>query len=1139
MKNTFLIILFVLLVSSLNTDAQNHNYFPKITRAGKGIVNTKVDNMSYWKKMVQLGYVEPEPYIPVQKAIFKSSIISVDGLFTQDSPDVPVTDITNTTQSENSIFVSPENEDIILNSNNSTDTINGSGIVLYGSDNFSSTDAALTWAGSIFGTGGSNSGDPTTAIGLNGWWYVGKINNDYGQSVAYSSNQGLTWTEVVAAPGPGGNDILDKNHLWIDNKPNSPYQGYLYDAWTVFVPGSPDENNIQLTRSSDQGLSWITPVNISADVNAGAFNHGVNIHTGSNGEVYVVWAIYDTWPSDEKAIGFAKSIEGGAIFTPGTRIINNIRGIRSSGTSKAMRVNSFPSMTVDISGGPNDGTIYVVWTNIGVPGVNTGNDIDVYFIRSTDTGDTWSAPIKINQDPSGLGKEHFFPWITCDPDNGNLCVVYYDDRNVSSSQCETWVSYSNDGGNTWLDMKVSDVAFTPSPIPGLAYGYFGDYLGITSKNMKVYPAWTDNRSGRAMTYVSPFDLGPPPNQPYIVFNSYDLASMSGQPGQTMNFGDSLYLSLGLKNIGDQPTSDVTSYLSTPSPYILITDSSQIYDHFNPGEVKVVQNGYAFRISDSIPDGLRVRFNVRSTDGDSTWYSHFSIDAHAPSLAILNHSIIDSVYGNNNHRLDSGETVTIKITTQNRGDFDCLNTWGVLTTPSQYLTILNDSAYLDTIRPGQTKYATFTAIVSDESTIGTPITLNFQTTSGYYHKSKTFHEMIGIIVEDWESNSFTKFPWLFGGNKDWIITDVNPWEGIYCAKSGLIHNLESTELQINYEVAVDDSISFYRKTSSEMDYDFLAFYIDSIFQDSWSGEVPWDRVTYPVTAGIHSFKWVYSKDIDVSSGQDRAWLDFIEFPPPLLPNVSAGPYDTICAGETCQLEGNATNYDSILWFTFGDGAFSAPGILNPVYTPGTNDINNESVKLKIVAYGVNGNTTSFMYLTISGTPIAHITAVPDDTICSWQMVYLYSNASGAETYHWTPGNFTTPDIAVDLSTVGSPGSYWFRLVATNTFNCNATDSMLIHIKDCLGIEEIGPDFISEIYPIPNKGFFTLTIQVKTEENIGIRLLNSLNVPVYEETNWVVSGKVSRTFDFTKLPAGVYFMELERKDGKIVHKVLIQK
>jgi hypothetical protein len=54
-----------------------------------------------------------------------------------------------------------------------------------------------------------------------------------------------------------------------------------------------------------------------------------------------------------------------------------------------------------------------------------------------------------------------------------------------------------------------------------------------------------------------------------------------------------------------------------------------------------------------------------------------------------------------------------------------------------------------------------------------------------------------------------------------------------------------------------------------------------------------------------------------------------------------------------------------------------------------------------------------------------------------------------------------------------------------------------------------------------------------------MLNLLNIPVFEEKNWVVSGKVRREFDFTRLPSGVYFLELERKEGKIIYKVLIQK
>ena len=90
-----------------------------------------------------------------------------------------------------------------------------------------------------------------------------------------------------------------------------------------------------------------------------------------------------------------------------------------------------------------------------------------------------------------------------------------------------------------------------------------------------------------------------------------------------------------------------------------------------------------------------------------------------------------------------------------------------------------------------------------------------------------------------------------------------------------------------------------------------------------------------------------------------------------------------------------------------------------------------------------------------------------------------------------------------------------------------------------MEDPGPAFISEIYPNPNTGSFTLSIRSKTKENIGIKMLNSLNIQVFEEKDWVVSGKMQREFDFTKLPAGIYFMELERKEGIMIFKILIQK
>ncbi|RLD54865.1 MAG: hypothetical protein DRJ05_13925, partial [Bacteroidetes bacterium] len=466
------------------------------------LVDGRIDNMNYWVTAAEKGLVPFNPEVKVKPGVYTGSKIVAFSVLTEDSPDVPVTEI-NSTQSENSIFVDPNNPEVVLNSNNSTaNPVNG---VLYGANDLFTFDAGETWEGEVQGAGGSNSGDPTTAIGLNGRWYVNYIDSPGGMGCSYSDNQGASWTAVTVAPNPG--DLADKNHMWIDNSSTSPYEGYLYVAWTNF--GGADDAEIAIAYSHDNGESWTINHNISGAVSATSHNQGVNLSTGPNGEVYAIWSIYDgAWPTNEKAIGFARSLDGGVSWEPAIRAISNTNGIRQAAKVKHMRWNSFPVATVDNSNGPDRGSIYITWANIGTPGVNTGSDMDVYIVKSTDEGDSWSEAIRINQDEAGLGKKHYFPWISCDPTNGVVSAIFYDDRNVGSADIEVYCANSDDGGQTWEDFKVSDVSTTPAAIPGLAQDYFGDYLGITAQGGWVYPVWTDNRSGTAMAYVSPYESNP-------------------------------------------------------------------------------------------------------------------------------------------------------------------------------------------------------------------------------------------------------------------------------------------------------------------------------------------------------------------------------------------------------------------------------------------------------------------------------------------------------------------------------------------------------------------------------------------------------------------------------------------------------
>jgi PKD repeat protein len=496
-KITFL-LLAIILAGAIGFAQQTKNqYPPKSPKDNK--VDIRVDNMGYWMAKASQGLVPYNAKVPVLPAEYKGSKIESKGITIVDSPDIPVTNLTNVTESENSIFVDPDNNQYILNSNNSTDWSGGSVGSLYGANYFESSNGGTTWGGSYQGAGASNSGDPTTAIGRNGRQFVNFIDNSYGMGIAYSDN-GTTWTTATVAPNPGS--LADKNHMWIDNSLSSSYNGNLYVVWTDF--GGTYDYRVVFSRSTNNGVTWSTRVPVSDA--ASYFSHGANVQTGPNGEVYVAWV---TYPGSltENAIGFNKSTNGGSTFGTAGTAITNIKGIRETGVLKSMRVNSFPSMAIDISGGTNNGNIYIVWTNIGVPGTNTGTNKSVYIIKSTNGGTSWSTPVRVNQGTFADGKEAYSPWITCDIETGALAVIFYDDRNTTSASCEAWVAYSLDAGSTWTDFRVSDVSFTPSPIPGLASSYMGDYLGITSKGGMIYPCWTDTRNGLYMTYVSPFTLG--------------------------------------------------------------------------------------------------------------------------------------------------------------------------------------------------------------------------------------------------------------------------------------------------------------------------------------------------------------------------------------------------------------------------------------------------------------------------------------------------------------------------------------------------------------------------------------------------------------------------------------------------------
>lgn len=1037
-----LLISFVFLFAAFAAEAQEKKkgmYDPGVPMPEKYEVDDRIDNMGYWRRMAEEKKVPVQPRIKVPEPRRYSTKIFGRSVVSEDSPDVPVTD-QESTQSENSVFVDPSDSDHALNSNNST-TINGN---VLGANDLKTDDGGETWYGNLEGTGGENSGDPAAAISLDGRMYNGFIHSSGGQGVAYSEDNGESWTSVLVGEAPGGfNSLLDKNHLWIDNSPASPYEGNVYSAWTAF--GGSNDEEIEIVASEDGGLTWTQPREISSEVNAGGHNQGVNIGTGPNGEVYAVWAIYDSWPTDENALGMARSFDGGDTWET-FRIIDNIRGIRNSETSKNMRVNAFPTMDVDISNGANQGTIYVTWTNIGYPGENEGPDMDIYMIKSTDDGDTWSDPIRVNQDEPGLGTEHYFPWISCDPVTGALSVIYYDDRNVSSTEVEVFVSTSIDGGESWEDLRVSDVATTPSPIPGLAGGYMGDYLGIDSYAGWTYPVWTDNRTGTVMSYVSPFLSGPPPNQPWVVYEEHQINDEAGNNNGLFDYDESLMFGVTLANIGDEPAEDVNVTLTSESPYVTIDDGTENFGDFDPDDVIEVADAFGVTVAPEIPHGQGVNFVLTSVDAnDSTFTSGFSVEAHAPDMKIDGMTVTETD-GDGNGFLDPGEEGQVVVTLSNPGAYNEEQVIASLSSASDDISILNSVSNIGTLEAGEEASATFNIAVSEAAQEGSAVILPFEANSELHSVAKDFTVKIGVIIEDWETGDFTSFGWENDEDHPWVIVTAEEevYEGDYAVRSGEIDDDQSSELTINYGVLNNDSISFYVKTSTEASYDYLRFYIDGEMIDQWAGETEWQYVSYPIMAGEHTITWSYEKDGIVSSGEDVAWIDYIEFPAALRTTAFAGVDVETCLNTTVSLGGEATLWNEVEWTTSGTGTFESPEELETIYVPSEEDYNNGEVELTMTVDGPTETVSSSLMVTFYEMPEITLQSETAE-ICQYDSIMMdMANAEHYSGLEWTTigdGAFSDSSAMHPVYHPGAEdianGSVQLIMTAAGNANCDGT------------------------------------------------------------------------------------------------------
>ncbi len=394
----------------------------------------------------------------------------------------------------------------------------------------------------------------------------------------------------------------------------------------------------------------------------------------------------------------------------------------------------------------------------------------------------------------------------------------------------------------------------------------------------------------------------PPGGAYVMFEDCLIEDQTANNNGLLDYGETVELGITLVNVGTDEATGVTATISSTDPYLTIIDDTENYGNITGGASAMISGAFQISVDDLVPDGHGIMISLEATDGVDTWESNFTLTAHAPILE-TGMMIIEDIGGNG--MLDPGETATIFIPVTNNGSALSPSLVAELTSvTSDFITVTSSTFNLDATAAGEEAMAEFELEVAAGVEPGTTAILSFVATGGEYVVTSTFYPSIGLVFEDFETGDFSKFDWQ-QGTSGWEITESNPQEGIYCAKSSVISNNQTASISVTMDIPADGEISFYRKVSSENNWDYMRFYINNQEQDEWSGDVAWSEVIYDVTAGTDvEFKWTYEKDGSVSSGSDCAWLDYIVFPgiggaagPIISVNVTEINFGEVNIGET--------------------------------------------------------------------------------------------------------------------------------------------------------------------------------------------------------------------------------------------------
>lgn len=614
-----------------------------------------------------------------------------------------------------------------------------------------------------------------------------------------------------------------------------------------------------------------------------------------------------------------------------------------------------------------------------------------------------------------------------------------------------------------------------------------------------------------------------PEGAFIVCNSLVLNDTTPDNNYLLDYAETDFLTLEMKNSGGSATGNVTVNVIAEDPWIHETDSTENYGTFEPGQVKTLANGFAIEVSPDIPDQHPVKLTVQASDGKETWTSFFTLTAHAPVITLDTVRVIDST-SNANGQLDPGETVWIRIPVINKGSSRAFQVTGKLISASPWITVADTACQLyDDIMPLSGSAGMFRVTVDPDAPEGQFASFLFATSTRYGNTViESFDLPIGsvnilVINMDWNENSAPEIRSAVKSLgltadyvKDEIPDSLSKYKSIFVCLGvyPVAYELDNSEGQKLADYLNGGGL-LYLESGEFWACDWpnpatSLFNIDGVANGSGDLQV------------IRGYDGTFTEKMSFDYSGDNRYIDRIAAISPAFPIFSNND----------PLYDNAVAYDPSPYKTIGS-SFEFGGLENADYP---------STKINLMR----------QYLDFFRIPVpalkANFVGFPTEVTAGEVVRFTDFSTGGVVSQEWEfPGG--TPAISQDpnpVITYNTPGNFDVRLMVTGN---NDTDTLsraaYIKVKSLPNGTREPSGTTCRVFPNPHAGKFTLRISSALEKTFDISVINNLGSVINHTRVVPLNGALTATFDISDQPDGIYLLLIRGTHYSCTRKIVMVK